>query len=309
MPKKLLFLFISSFFTSFLNAQETPFEKLKDVVVQIGMINNGRFQTVGSGLSTYVMVNSTMVTCIITAGHIIDAFVKNNRDSFYVRYSWADSIKTTQYFGTGIPMRIFNKMPSHFRSSSPSIDLGCIVVPRYDTIAENYYNVTNHGKGHVYPINSINDPILGQTTAMFGYPQNIENVFNPLDYSVCTIKPGLISWISHVKIDPRIDPYVLVETNSTFGNSGGPVFTVPDLIVNTSSQLVGIASSIYTESTALPLMSDTNIVKDQKTNKPYYINATSKTGMAVLVRSNVIRIFLQDVQSFMQKNSKAYLIP
>lgn len=140
----------------------------------------------GSGLVTYVNVDTTTLGAVVTAGHVVKWFQENNVDSFYLRFSWADTIKTTQYFGVGIPRVLNKKLPTSFTPFDTTIDLGCIVLPEFlveqDKVIADYY-----GSGRpsvVFPYNSMSFPRIGDAVWIYGYPEHMESGFQK-DFSYC----------------------------------------------------------------------------------------------------------------------------
>jgi Trypsin-like peptidase domain len=268
--------------TSNANSQKNGYEKLKDLVVSIGFVDRQqhKYFVDGSGLMTYLKVGTNLYRCIITAKHIVDTLKKYNLDC-YIRPSWADSIKTTRYFGMKVQLKASGNFIDLFTPKDSTIDLALILYD-YDSVASNYYDKTKDIP--VVAHNDIKNPQLGQNTLIYGYPSHVENPFNSIDYSVCTLKNGIVSWVTSFKLDSTIDKFLLVEANASYGNSGGPVF-------NQGGQLIGIQIGIYNDDPTL-LMLNGNVLVDS-TKHPYYI--TSRSGVCLILKAEIIRDFIDEV--------------
>ncbi|MEI9911751.1 MAG: hypothetical protein WDO71_20145 [Bacteroidota bacterium] len=157
-----------------------------------------KFKSIGSGLITYVKYDTVIIKTIVTAGHVLKYFHDNNIDSFHVRLSWADSIRTIDYFGISVPRFINKKVVTYFHHSDPTIDLACILIPNnffFDKIVTQYVN-----EGHnpvIFPYNSMTVPETGDQVWIYGYPGHIEaNFQNEFHYCITTFKNGTVTWKS-----------------------------------------------------------------------------------------------------------------
>ena len=186
--------------------QTLDFTNAKRYIAQIGWVELGKFRPDGTGLSTYILEDDQIRMCILTAGHVVDDFLETNRDSFYIRYSWADSIKTTEYFGMAVP-RKYKGLTAFYRSPDPNVDLACIILVSKDSTTQKYLDQTSNGHFIPYPLRFVKEPNVGDQTLMLGYPVNIESLLDTFNYSVCTVKPGIVSWSTKTQIDPTLQSY------------------------------------------------------------------------------------------------------
>lgn len=130
------------------NNMEEAFLRMKRYVVGIGVIVNDtinvngrrvpvrKFQAIGSGFLTYSKYKTTTINNVITAAHVAKYFVDNNIGTVYIRPSWADTIKTTEYFGVRVPRLNSDKTPNIFFYPDKSVDLASILIPEmyFDTL-------------------------------------------------------------------------------------------------------------------------------------------------------------------------------
>jgi hypothetical protein len=295
MNKKLFISLLLLLASNAIFSQRNIYEYYKSFVVQIGIVKDNKFIEDGTGLVTYMKLDSVEVHCIITAGHVIDDFVNSNQKGFYVRPSWADSLKTSEYLGTFIPLKV-NGLTMFFKPEDHSVDLGCILyaIDTSDHVARSYYA---KNKAKEFPLNGIQNPLLGQKVVVFGYPLHVENQFAKYNYSVCTVKPGIVGWVPNSDLNSEIDNYILIESNATHGNSGGPVFTDPDLD-NQAQQLVGIVHGGYDDDTMLPLKIGNKIMGDTVSKKPYYV--VTKSGVTTIVKAKLVRSFISEIEGKIQ---------
>jgi hypothetical protein len=297
--KKVIFLKV--LLTIFINGHsQNIYEQLKERVAQIGIVSNNEFFVVGSSLVCYIPIEGRpSLTCIVTARHVLNYFLENRMTEVYIRPSWADSIKTTNWFGVKSPLYLDGFNPTYFTPSDTNIDLACIVmVGKNDTVIQSYYK--NHSL-KMQDYNSIKNPELGDKIVVAGYPDHVDNVFRHFHYSVCTIKEGNVSWVSDIKIDSKIiDNFILIESTATHGNSGGPVF---DIAAPPTIKLIGIVSGGWPDDTQLPLMSDTNKVVDPNTNRSLYV--ISKSSVVTIVKADLIKKLLENVRDFINNDVKS----
>ena len=165
---------------------EQDYLTMRKSVIGIGTVitdtlrNNGkkipiiRFVTIGAGLMTYAKYDTIVLTNIVTAGHVIKFFIENKLTSIYLRPSWADTIRTTEYFGVQVPITNSDKTPNTFLYPDNKVDLGCILMPPsyYDKI---YLEKILKEGNRLFPYNSMTTPYLGDQVWIGGYPDHIES--------------------------------------------------------------------------------------------------------------------------------------
>jgi hypothetical protein len=289
-----LFLILIKSFIASAQSNNT-YETAKAYATQIGYFDNVKFVEVGSGLLSYIKYKGQPRACIITARHIVDSLLSWQRTP-YVRPSWGDSIKTTEWIGIKTPL-IQNGTNMYFVPSNPNIDIAIIILGKTDRTSTNYYRNSN---AFIFPLNSILNPELGDNVIVVGYPQHVENAFTKYNYSVCTIKPGMVSWIANYKINSEIDNLMLIDCNATFGNSGGPVFGIPAL--GGLIPLIGIQSQIYWDD---PIVIDPTTGKAVIPSLKKAVNIQiTRSGVALVVKAQVIRDLLDDINNTISSDDR-----
>lgn len=257
-----------------------------------------RFVTIGSGLITYVKFDTIVINNIITAGHVINYFKENNLRYIYLRPSWADTIRTSDYFGLQIPLINSDKTSNIFFHPDKRIDLGCVLMPSfyYDEI---FLDKTRKDGNKIFPYNSITTPYLGDQVWIGGYPEHIEsNIQNNFLYNIATLKPGYISWKPSTNMaNTDLSHITLIESNATHGNSGGPVFSLQDKI-----ELVGILVAGYEDINSIYL--NGKPVIDTVTKQSYI--SKSRAGVSIIEKAEFVKSLIEFVQSELDMIRKSF---
>jgi hypothetical protein len=253
-----------------------------------------KFVPIGSGLLTYAKYATIPINNVVTAAHVLKAFLDNNLSSVFLRPSWADTIKITDYFGIEVPLINPDNSQNYFLYPDSNIDLGCILMlPNYyDDV---YYKKFSREKIKIFPFNSMSTPYLGDQVWLCGYPSHVENqtIINFL-YCVSTFKPGYITWKPSENMKNK-DLYhiTLVESNATYGNSGGPVFSMHKNI-----ELVGIVIGGYDEIDSIYL--NGKPVFDPLTKQPLVVK--SRSGVSIIEKADYVRNLIDYVEKEINKN-------
>lgn len=282
------------------NKSEQNYLNMRSYVIGIGTViidsiyqNNKkvaikRFETIGSGLITYVKHDTTALTIIVTARHVINFFTEKKIKSIFLRPSWADTIKTTDYFGVEIPIINSDNTPNTFLYPDIKVDLGCILMlPKYTNMV--YYEKLISGSNRLLPYSAMTTSYLGDQVWIGGYPGHINsNIQNRFFYSIATFKPGYIAWkpSSNMK-NTDLNHITLVESNATYGNSGGPVFAL-----HSNIELVGILVAGYDD--VDPVYSDNKPVFDPVTKKA--LIAKSRSGVSIIEKAEFVKKLIEYVQ-------------
>ncbi len=281
---------------------EGIFNNIRSWVVSIGTIttdsvleNNKyitikRYNSIGSGLMTYVKKDESIINCVVTAGHVIKYFKDNKLDSIYIRPSWADTMKITEYYGISIPVLNTDKTPNTFLYPENHIDLGSIIIlPNF--FNEEFIRVAREHSNRMFPIQSIKPPYVGSEVWICGYPGHLESEFqNKFLYSILTFKPGHITWRPSENLNNKdLDHITIVESNATFGNSGGPVFT----IFTKHVELVGILVGGYSEYNSVFL--NGKPVLNNSTKQP--LVAKTRAGVSIIEKGEYVNKLLQYIES------------
>jgi hypothetical protein len=249
-----------------------------------------RFVLVGSGLVTYVKSTKNLIPAIVTAKHVISEFINRKKTHFYIRFSWADTILTSSYFGMPVPLIIASSTNSYIFHSDSNIDLGCIILTNSDAVANDYYKKLGGGVlGYGYTL--MNNPLLGEEVLIYGYPGHIETYTNQAAYNICTFKKGIVAWTAKNKTNTFLDNILMVESNASYGNSGGPVISLKNY------SLIGILVGGTSEIAELKLNGQT-LVDNQK--RPYYIE--NRSGVSTVIKAESVKDLLDQVNKLLQKN-------
>jgi hypothetical protein len=251
------------------------------------LITKDKFNVIGSGLLTYVHVKDSLdINTVVTAGHVVKYFRDNKNAKIYIRPSWADTISTTDYLGVSIPLLNMDNTPNTFLDLDPKVDLGCILfLDSY--LNKEYIEYTKKIKNPVFRFNDMTSPYLGNQVWVLGYPGHIESQLP--NYAICTLKPGYIAWRPDASMtNSDLKHITLLESNASYGNSGGPVFS----LINEKVELVGILTGGYSEQDAIYL-----------NGKPIIDTATKqaamsqrRTGVSIMEKAQYVRILISDVK-------------
>ncbi|MBC7589309.1 MAG: hypothetical protein H7178_13220 [Chitinophagaceae bacterium] len=252
-----------------------------DSIIVKGKKQLGRkYVTIGSGLVTYSKVGATSIYSFVTAKHVINFFIENKIKSIYIRPSWADTIKTTEYFGVEIPLVNSDGTPNYFLYPESNIDLGTIIMlPNYaDTMFVKQINNTV-----IFPYNQMTTSFLGEQVWIAGYPDHIDIEFqNRFFYSMSTFKPGHIAWKPAPNMDNKdLNHITLIECNATHGNSGGPVFSLN----NQRLELEGILVGGYEESNKIYINNRT--VTDSSTKND--LVSKGRSGVSIMEKAEYVK--------------------
>ncbi len=280
--------------------REKVFTTMQPYIISIGttiidtIVEKGRkksvirYISVGSGLITYVPHNGLKTIAIITAAHVTDFFKKKGLTSLMIRPQTADTLKTTDYFGEEIPLNNIIRYPDSL------VDLSCILAADTFLLGKNF-DLDNI---KLFPINSLSVPYLGDQVWIGGYPSHVENNFQKdFYYNIATLKPGYIAWKpSATQKNPQLNHITLVESNATFGNSGGPVFwsnwaPINDSIVESNIYLAGIMVAIY-EETETVFAGDRPAV-DKGSNQT--LVAKGRSGVSIIEKAEYVRKLIEFV--------------
>jgi hypothetical protein len=314
--KKIYFLFIIIAFSTLKSDGQSPadFEtyiiNTRKSITGIGtlvfdsIVVNGekklvkKYVTIGSGLVTYTTIGSSEVYSFVTARHVINFFTDNNLKSIFIRPSWADTIKTTDYFGIEIPLKNSDGTPNYFLYPEQNIDLASIIMlPMYadSTFIKEKKNTI------IFPYNSMTKSYLGEQVWIAGYPNHIDNDFQTrFFYSISTFKPGTIAWKPSSNMENSdLNHITLIECNATHGNSGGPVFSLN----NKELELEGILVAGYEETNDIYLNDKT--VMDSTTKKN--LISKGRSGVSIMEKAEYVKqlkVYVESKINEIIKNKK-----
>lgn len=284
---------------------EQDFLNMRKYLVAIGTVVNDssvvgnnkivikKFVAIGSGLLTYTKYDTLILNNVVTAGHVIKFFKANNLKSIFIRPSWADTIKITDYFGVEIPLLNSDRTPNTFLYPEENIDLGCILVlPFY--FGDVYLKKITKERDRAFPYNEMTTPYIGTQVWVCGYPAHVEDeTENRFMYSISTFKPGYITWKpSDNMTNKDLCHITLVESNATYGNSGGPVFSLQKNI-----ELVGILVGGYNEIDSVYLNNKSII--DPLTKQA--LIAKNRSGVSIIEKAEYVKKLVLFVESEISK--------
>lgn len=266
------------------------------IVLKNKKIAAKKFLPVGAGLMTYAKIDTFILNNVVTAGHVIKFFTENKLNTIYIRPSWADTIRTSEYFGIQVPLTNSDKTPNTFFYPDIKVDLGCILMP-FSYLDRSYLEKVSKDGNKIFPYNSITSPYLGDQVWVGGYPDHIEsNIQSNFLYSIATFKPGYIAWKPSTNMsNTELSHISLIESNATHGNSGGPVFSLQDKL-----ELVGILVGGFEESNSVFLNNKPAI---DPTTKQALI-AKTRSGVSIIERAEYVKKLIEFVQSEIDRISK-----
>lgn len=309
----LLFVFTQSLESYGQFLVESNFVEAKKYLVAIGTVGDNQvyeqgkkttkrnFNEIGSGLITYLKYDSTTFKVIVTAKHVVNFFLEHHLDTFFIRGSWADTVKTTDYFGIPVP-KAYGPVPNVYVYPDPMIDLAVIIVPgsSYDSMSIVHYSKKETNR--VFPYNNMAVPRLGDQVWIYGYPEHVETLLeNQFLYYIATLKPGYISWVPPVNFSNRdLNHITIVESNATHGNSGGPVFSF-NLKYN-RLELVGILVRGYEEPNAILI--NGKPLTDSSTHQNAY--SLTRSGVSIIENAEYVKKMIDYVQKVFNDYRKKY---
>ena len=186
------------------------------------------FKVIGTGVIFYVKVDSIVIPTLVTAKHIFyNPKEKWYPDSLRIRFSWFEDKAIDEYFGIPIYLKE-NGRKNWFTHPDSSVDLACLSI---------FFLKGDIGieKLPILPYSqfaSDDDLYQGANIFVLGYPVSIGMEF----WTKAILREGIISWIA--PIEPGKNR-ILIDCNVFPGNSGGPVFKMPNGIDKQGNLVLG----------------------------------------------------------------------
>ena len=264
-------------------------------------IHKRNFIEIGSGLISYILADSNTVKIVVTARHVVNFFLQNHLDTIFIRPSWADTMKTTDYFGIPVP-KALGPLPTFYVFPDLNIDLASILVPGSSYDSMTIVNESKDGNNSVFPYQDMSVPELGDQVWIYGYPEHIENSLeSQFLYYFATLKPGYIAWTPPAKFsNSDLNHITIVESNATHGNSGGPVFSFNVLL--RKIQLIGILVDGYQEVNDIVL--NGKPLEDTATHKKAY--AIARSGVSIIENAEYVKKMIEYTQKVFNDYRKKY---
>lgn len=206
----------------------TVIDSIKDEGLAKKMI---KFEVIGSGVMCYVKFDTTVISCLITARHVLLDCIKRNNKSVIIRPSSVDTLKNYVYYGLEIPWIDNSNNPNVFVHPNKSIDLAAII------LTPEQMSRLSGPELKLLPYQYIGIPQIGDKVWVCGYPGHLQNYWGNFYYDISTFKPGYVTWLPNRTLkNPQLNHIALIESTVTYGNSGGPVFSFSEAGI----RLVGI---------------------------------------------------------------------
>jgi len=234
--KKIFFVLFFSNSLVYAQTNKSWIDEWQKSTVSIGIIDTlirGKlkvpyFRVIGTGVIFYVKYDTILVPCLVTAKHVFYNPIENwNPSSIRIRFSWFDEKPVDKYLGVELLLKE-NKNKLWYSHPNNNVDLACLpfLIPDNVDVGKSLSTLA-------YKDISSNDAIYeGSQILVLGYPGNIGKEF----HSKALVRFGIISWVP-----PLIsyDNKILIDCNVYPGNSGGPVFKMPNGMQRDGSLKIG----------------------------------------------------------------------
>lgn len=251
------------------------------------------FRVIGTGVIFYVKYDTIPIPCLVTAKHVFQDLSRNwSPASIRIRFSWFDEKSVDTYLGIELLLNL-NKQRLWFPHPNSNVDLACLPLQIPDNIDIGSKSIS------MLPYSSIskNDEIFdGEQILVFGYPDVVGKEF----HNKALTRFGIIAWVP-----PTIsyDSKVLIDCDIYPGNSGGPVFSIPNGMSKDGSLQIGNSVSFIGIVTQKGLSSN-DVLLQPKNSKPTPLmdNLGNKVvsyesiGIGVIEPASFVRELLNFVQ-------------
>lgn len=221
--------------------QEFSLEEYNNSVVALGVrgtVEGERmFYPVGTGIITYLDLDSISSPVLITAKHVIDSLLEYNH--VYLRSNSSSGESLADNMGDEIKLR-YGEYKVYLPHPDSNVDLACL--PLYWDIL-GFKSKARSFQALPYKSFAVGgNYVQGEKVCVFGFPA----IVNPRYRTKPLLREGIISWT-----DPQ-DPIrnkFLIDCEIYPGNSGGPVFSIPRVkiingkILQTPLRFMGIVTS------------------------------------------------------------------
>jgi hypothetical protein len=273
--------------------------------VSIGIIDTLRdnnvkvpfFNVIGTGVIFYVKYDTIVVPCLVTAKHVFSDSIHNwNPQRLRIRFPWFDEKPIDKYFGIELLLKQ-NNVLNWFSHPNKNVDLACLPL-----IIPSNVDLGNSIKMLPYSSLAANDDIFeGAQILVFGYPGVIGKEF----HNKALTRFGIIAWVpSKISYDSKI----LIDCDIYPGNSGGPVFKLPNGMNREGGLVIGGSVSFIGIVTQKGLSANEVLVK-QKNIAPFPLrdnmgNALityESIGIGVIEPASYVRELLKFVQNEINK--------
>lgn len=229
------------------NAQIVSQAELYKSIVSIGTVRKSNGKRIhlpaGTGIITYTQIDSTVIPLLITAKHVVDSLVLRDLTP-RIRFFDPDQ---PDNLGLKIPFK-GNVGEYQIRHPNEEIDLACLPLYLDDESLKKI-------KENVLVLNPMHfareeDYIDGARVQVYGFPGSVRLPYR----NKPIVRHGIISWTS-IK-DPHRGKF-LIDCHVHEGNSGGPVFSYPEVnidgnkIYRSPIRLLGLVSHRLTKKEAL----------------------------------------------------------
>lgn len=142
-------------------------------------------------------------------------------------------------------------------------------------------------------------PYLGSQVWICGYPGHIEEqTESNFLYCISTFKPGLVTWKPSANmVNTDLSHITLIESNASYGNSGGPVFSMQENL-----ELVGILTGGYEDINTVWV--NGKQIFDPATKNP--IIAKTRAGVSIIEKAEYVKKLIYYTETQVGAFLKAY---
>ena len=200
-------------------------ENWQQATVSIGVVDTFKdlsvdkpfFKVIGTGIVFYIKIDTIPLPCLVTAKHVLYDQANNwDPKTVQIRFQWADDRPIDQYFGITMGLKE-NNQHLWYEHPNSNVDLACLPI-----ISNNNPAFEETIKMMPYSVIGKDSQIYsGAQILVFGYP----GVVGPEFHTKALTRSGIVAWVP-----PTInyETKVLIDSDIYPGNSGGPVFRLPN---------------------------------------------------------------------------------
>ncbi len=235
------------------------------------------FNPIGTGMLFYISVNGKLIPCIITAKHVL-----SSQKVVSVRFSSHDSLSIDRFFGT--EMELSNgKTQNWIAHPDSTVDLACILMDPTFKWPLKSFPVIAYSTFATEP-----EYFEGKEIYTLGYPAAVGiDLLNK-----AFLRKGIIAWVPRNLFSSQ--QKVVIDCNIFPGNSGGPVFSVSDILSKAEPGSYKLQPRFYgiviqRRFSYNPILSDNGSFKDSRGAIVY---SQESTGVGVIIPANKVKELL-----------------
>ncbi|MDX2046538.1 MAG: serine protease [Chitinophagaceae bacterium] len=282
--------------------QDSWYEQLQAGTVSIGCLDSikGRlsnkwfkyYNIIGTGVIFYVKDKLGVLPVLVTAKHVIQDSNNNFIDSIRIRFSNDDDLSVFDFWGYRITLKD-KKSINFFMLPDSTIDL--VAIPLiFDSKPSVNFSVPAAVPYRYFPTK--NYYYEGADIIVLGYPGAVG--FNY--WTRALLRKGIISWVPKTELAKR---KFLIDCNVFPGNSGGPVFSIPNYITTDTT----LGGEVKFLGIVVERRFNKNKVYQSKSNIPFRDSAGTEIlslesiGVGVVEPAENILKLLEELEKVMNK--------